>query len=157
VNVPLHVLIVEDSLSQQQLFTQFLKLDVLITVEVVRTCKEAVEEIKHRKYDVVLLDLTLPDAHNLEAIVNVRSATPHIPIVVLTGLGEHMERAVIHAGADDFICKPPQNAGVLIDAVRHAAIRRQVEAEFAGVHQSRADTAEAIKKFDELDREHSEN
>src|SRR5258707_8267052 len=54
--------------------------------------------------DVVLLDLTLPDAHGLETVVRVRKGAPKIPVVVLTGLDdEDPALAPMHSGAQDYL------------------------------------------------------
>src|SRR5262249_47300436 len=64
------------------------------------------ERLAAGNIDVVLLDLTLPDAHGLEAVVKVRKSAPKIPVVVLTGLDdEELALSSMHSGAQDYLVK----------------------------------------------------
>lgn len=81
---------------------------------------EALEQIMLRKYDMIMLDLNMPDMHGLEFLRFVRDhkAFRDIPIVVITSQADETIRsAVITAGANAYITKPftPQ---VVLDRVR---------------------------------------
>jgi PAS domain S-box-containing protein len=77
--------------------------------------------------DVVLLDLSLPDAQGLETVERVQAAAPEVPIVVLTGLDDEATglRAV-QAGAQDYLVKGQVSGELLARAVRYARERRQL-------------------------------
>jgi PAS domain S-box-containing protein len=77
--------------------------------------------------DVVLLDLSLPDAHGLATVERVQAAAPDTPIVVLTGLDDEATglRAV-QAGAQDYLIKSQVSGELLARAVRYARERRQL-------------------------------
>ncbi|WP_431964076.1 response regulator transcription factor [Nocardia sp. bgisy134] len=67
----------------------------------------------HNRYDAVVLDLGLPDMDGLEVLRKLRKVSS-VPVVILTARGG--ERAVIrglHAGADDYLVKPPRIAELI--------------------------------------------
>jgi DNA-binding response OmpR family regulator len=58
-------------------------------------------------YDLLLLDLILPDGHGLTILEAVRDVRPTIPVIILTALGEERDRVRgLKLGADDYIVKP---------------------------------------------------
>ncbi len=74
--------------------------------------------------DCVLLDITLPDARNLEGLTAINEVVGGAAVVVLTGLDEEtMAAKVMRAGAQDFYTKSPQLTG--LDKVLVRAIQRQ--------------------------------
>jgi two-component system chemotaxis response regulator CheY len=70
---------------------------------------EALEQVMLRRYDMVMLDLNMPDMHGLEFLRFVRGhkAFHDIPIVVITTqTDEEVRKTVLSAGANDYITKP---------------------------------------------------
>lgn len=62
--------------------------------------------LKGGNVDMILLDITLPDANGLAVAAQVR-ATAAIPIIILTGKGDEVDRIVgLEVGADDYVVKP---------------------------------------------------
>ena len=65
-------------------------------------CLEAAE----LQPDVVLMDLSMPDISGIEAMQKIHSATPDLPVVILTAhADEGVERAALGAGASGFVAK----------------------------------------------------
>ena len=61
----------------------------------------------HREYDLLLLDLVLPERDGLDILEAVRAARPTTPVIVLTARGEERDRlAGFKRGADDYVVKP---------------------------------------------------
>ena len=68
--------------------------------------EEAVEKAKEKKYDIILLDLMLPNMDGLEVCQQIREFS-NVPIVMLTAKGEDMDKILgLEYGADDYITKP---------------------------------------------------
>jgi two-component system OmpR family response regulator len=68
--------------------------------------EEAISQVASRTFDLVTLDLTLPDADGLTVARDIR-ARSQVPIVMLTGKGDTIDRVVgLELGADDYITKP---------------------------------------------------
>ena len=97
--------------------------------------KEALQQLATVAFDVVLLDLTLPDAFDLMGVIAIRKAAPNISLVVLTGSVEAtLGSRVIAAGADDFLQKAEVDAdllrkGLILRSIRYARARRTYEEE----------------------------
>jgi len=81
------------------------------------------------EFDVVLLDLSLPDSESLEdTFERVRIQAPNLPIIVLTGLGdETLGLKVVKNGGQDYLIKARADRHLLIKAVRYAIERKRTE------------------------------
>jgi two-component system cell cycle response regulator len=82
------------------------------------------------KFDVVLLDLMLPDVPGLAAVTELRRAAPELPVLVLSRLDD--ERLALEAvlnGAQDYLIKGQSDAGLVRRSIRHAIERQRVERE----------------------------
>jgi PAS domain S-box-containing protein len=91
---------------------------------------------------VALVDLSLPDAAQLEAVTTLAGRFTQLPIVVLTGLHDEATAAIaLHAGAEDYLVKGPDSSGSIGRAIRYAIERKR------GEETRRArDAAEAAKQ-----------
>lgn len=88
---------------------------------------EACEVLKANTVDVVILDLTLPDARWLEGLHRVRATAPGVPVIVLTGTtDEAVGLEALRAGAQDYVLKPPPDAATLRRILRHARERQHL-------------------------------
>ena len=68
--------------------------------------KDALASIKESFFDVVLLDLSLPDSHGLTTVSQVCTQAPTIPIVILSGLeDESIAIDALHKGAQNYLVK----------------------------------------------------
>jgi serine phosphatase RsbU (regulator of sigma subunit) len=98
----------------------------------------------------VLVDLSLPDAHGLEALEAVLALAPHTAVLVLTGLRDaHVGVAAVQAGAQDYLVKGDIDARLLARAIRYAMERKRadlaqlrlVQAELTAAENSRLESA----------------
>lgn len=126
----LRVLIVEDELPQGLALRGLID-DAgggRVQTTLVGTLETALSRLVDERFDVVLLDLMLPDAHGLEGLNHVLRAAPHLPILVLTGLGhEELIAAAFEDGAQDYLIKGEDDGGKLLRAIRHAVRRKASE------------------------------
>ena len=68
---------------------------------------EGLQMALRREYDLLLLDLVLPETGGLEILQAVRAARPTLPVIILTARGDETDRvAGLQAGADDYVVKP---------------------------------------------------
>ncbi|MCM1565809.1 MAG: response regulator transcription factor, partial [Dehalobacter sp.] len=75
-------------------------------VDVARTVKEALSQLAVQKYDLLLLDLTLPDGSGFEICRKARQ-TSNVPIIFLTASDEEVNVVMgLDMGGDDYITKP---------------------------------------------------
>lgn len=76
-------------------------------VQVAADGAEAMKMIQTHWFDVIVMDLRLPDSHDLDLLIEVKESVPHIEVVMITGHGD-IDSAVkaMKLGACDFIRKP---------------------------------------------------
>jgi signal transduction histidine kinase/DNA-binding response OmpR family regulator len=88
----------------------------------------AVECLSNGKYDVILLDLMLPDSKGLETIRRIKEINSHVPIVVLTGLDDEQTGfSAIKTGAMDYLVKDQVLTNVLVRTIRYAIERNRMQ------------------------------
>jgi len=149
------VLSIEDNLAEARLLQEFLKEDKSQQYSLVNTRKleESLQEINLncQNYDVVLLDLNLPDSQGISSLSRLIEECPSIPIVVLTNLkDEQLAIESVRQGAQDYLVKKEITPDLLIRSLRYAIERKQVLERLRQVNQvleSRVETqtSELIK------------
>jgi len=71
------------------------------------TGSAAMQIFDSERFDLVVLDLMLPDGHGIDLCKKMRETSPQLPILILTALGEEHSRVKgLQAGADDYLGKP---------------------------------------------------
>lgn len=91
----------------------------------VQRLEEALQKLGSEDFDVILLDLTLPDAEGLDTLVRVHAKAPSIPIVVLTGIDdEGLAVRAVREGAQDYLVKGKTDGSLLVRAMRYATERK---------------------------------
>jgi two-component system KDP operon response regulator KdpE len=99
------VLIVEDDPGIQDVL-RFLAEANDMRVVAADTCDAAIREAESHRPDLAIIDLGLPDRDGIDVICSIRSWS-HLPIIVLSArMLESQKRAVLEAGADDYVTKP---------------------------------------------------
>ena len=112
-------LVVEDDPDARRLLVACLR-RLGLQVSEAATAREAVALLERSTPDLLCLDLRLPDASGFSVCEHVRR-TPRlrdVPVLVISALGQPIDRAQAHAaGADDYLTKPFR-AAALADSVR---------------------------------------
>ncbi len=91
----------------------------------VGTLNEALTVLKKQPFDVILLDLELPDSYGINTFLSIYNKYPLIPIIILTGLKDKkIESNALKKGAQDFLVKG-QTEGKLIECIIQCAIERK--------------------------------
>jgi len=102
----MRVLLVEDDLTAAHGLSLILKRSGAI-VEHSATGEEAFGLTRHYEYDIVLLDLMLPDVEGYEVVRSMRTFRNDTPVLILSGLSRPQAKVKgLSLGADDFITKP---------------------------------------------------
>ncbi len=101
-----HILLVEDETHIAQGLIFNLELEGFLVTHA-ETGAAAYEAFGRQPYDLVILDLMLPDSHGIDICQQMRKTSPQLPILILTALGEEQDRVNgLKAGADDYLTKP---------------------------------------------------
>ena len=118
----MRVLLVEDDVTAARGVALMLKASGAV-VNHADTGEEAVELSRHYEYDIVILDLMLPDIEGFEVVRRMRQARNDTPVLILSGLTRPAAKVKgLGLGADDFITKPFDRAELL--ARIQAVVRR---------------------------------
>ena len=123
------VLVVEDDLVDVELVRRQLGqiLRPRFRVENAPYLKDALDMLAQDSFDVVLLDLNLPDSCSLESVHEVKSAWSSGPVIVLTGLDEEcLGIDAIRHGAEDYLGKDGLSAALLSRAITYAVERHRM-------------------------------
>ncbi len=102
----LKVLVAEDNvLNQRVAKSLFSKMGYKI--DIANNGLEAINKINQTQYDIVFMDVLMPEMDGIEAIQKLRSGNKTCPVIAMTASVEESERdRVLDAGMDDFITKP---------------------------------------------------
>ena len=91
---------------------------------------EALKLLKEGAFDLLLLDLMLPDACGVESVTRVKDAAPSLPIVIMSGVNdEAVAIEAMRSGAQDYLIKGQVDTGMLVRALRYAIERKRIEAQ----------------------------
>lgn len=128
----LSVLLIEDNPGDVRLIQEML-------VEAKRTAfklacvdrlSDGLARLSETEFDVVLLDLSLPDSSGLDTFVTFHSAAEELPVVILSGLNDETTAVeCVNAGAQDYLIKDEVNSHLLIRSLRYAVARGLLEKE----------------------------
>jgi CheY-like chemotaxis protein len=116
---PINVLLIEDSREQAILVRSYLAPHGEISLDIVETLEGGEETLLKGGFDLILLDLFLPDSSGLATLKRIRESFPSIPVIVLTGLEgrEGAEGAHLH-GAAAFLTKGSLSSDQLLASIR---------------------------------------
>ena len=77
-----------------------------IKLENVQRLEDGLELLSQNKFDIILVDLSLPDSHGFETFEKINTIWPEIPVIVLTGNDDDdLATQAVKAGAQDYLVK----------------------------------------------------
>lgn len=129
----IRVLLVEDSPSDARLLQDHLGAFAPdgFAFTHVECLRDALAILRQPAFDVLLLDLTLPDCAGLATFLRVRSLVPTLPIILLTGVDdEALGAAALRQGLQDYLVKGQVDGRQLARAIRYAIERKRAEDAF---------------------------
>lgn len=144
------ILLIEDNLAEARLLEEFL-LDTdaanfqLIHVQRLR---EGLQKLQQELFDVILLDLTLPDSQGLGSLVSVNEISPAVPIVVLTNMNDdQMALEAVRQGAQDYLVKRQvSSVDVLSRSLYYAIERKQIQEQLLQANKNLEATNQLLEK-----------
>lgn len=132
----LQVLVVEDSPGDRRLLQEMLNdasndnhpLAPAFRLEQAGELSKALDHLKQRQFDVLLLDLNLPDSQGLATFNRIKEALTDTAIVVLTGLADNtLAVEAIRHGAQDYLIKDNLDGNVLVRSLCYAVERQRLQ------------------------------
>lgn len=140
----LNLLLFEDNRGDAELVIEFLEQSAKdYRVTVAQSLKEGVTLAEKTDFDLLILDLMLPDSRGIETLEKLLASVDSIPVVVLTGSDdEKLSAQALQAGAQDYLFKDKLDPHVLERTIRHsierAGMLSQMKADDASIRQSEA-------------------
>ena len=126
-----------------------------VDVERVPRIKQARERLALKHFDIVLLDLLVPDGRGVAGVEVLSSVAPGVPIIVMADAADDaLAVAVVNAGAQDYLIKGEDDGRVVRHAIRHAIERQRLRREREGLlvreREARAAAERASRVRDEV-------
>lgn len=124
------VLLIEDNLAEARLLKEILKGNEKKEFHLVNVSRlsEAISLLQQTNFDVILLDLTLPDSQGLQSLAPLLIKAPKLPIVVLTNTNDdNLALAALRQGAQDYLIKREVSLEILTRSLCYAIERKQME------------------------------
>jgi diguanylate cyclase (GGDEF)-like protein/PAS domain S-box-containing protein len=125
------VLLIEDNPGDRRLVRELLA-EQRSQFEITEAARldDAWRHLRGREFDVLLLDLSLPDAEGVATVRHCQAVTPSVAIVVLTGLDDaQIGAAALQCGAQDYLVKGQIDGRLLDRSIRYAVERKRMLAQ----------------------------
>jgi DNA-binding NarL/FixJ family response regulator len=130
VNQTIHALLVEDNPHDARRFRKLVNevSSACLTWKTVDRRSTAKELLRTEPFDIVLLELLLPDGEGLDTLIHLNPYAISLPVVVLTNLDdEWLAIQTVKAGAQDYLIKDEINGKSLMRSIRYAIQRKKIE------------------------------
>ena len=127
-NESIKILLVEDNPGDVRLLQEAMaEADTIeFELEHVERVKDALKRLDQESFDLVLLDLMLPDSMGFETLTRIQEAVPNVPMIVLTVVDdEAMAIEAVQRGAQDYLVKGEISSRMLVWAIRYAIERQR--------------------------------
>lgn len=127
---PVKVLLVEDSPSDAALLREALNQTGAggFQISLAESWAQAADHLRQDHFDVLLLDLSLPDSTGRDSFLRARAAAPHLPILVLTGVAdETVALEALRLGIQDYLVKGQTDGRQTARAIHYAIERKRIE------------------------------
>jgi signal transduction histidine kinase len=126
----LNILLVEDNEGDERLIRELLDEQDLISfnVDLASSLKESANKISEKNFDIILLDLGLPDSSGLETLTKLMTMFPELAtIIILTGLNDtETGLKAVNNGAQDYIIKGQVDSEKLIRSITYSFERSRL-------------------------------
>jgi len=92
-----------------------------------KSLKEGKNLLRENHYDVILLDLTLPDSNGLDTLKSTYNDFPEYPIIVLTGINDDsISKRAVKEGSQDFLVKGQFTVDLLLRSIHYSIERHKM-------------------------------
>ena len=128
-NKHLEILLIEDNAGDARLVREILeeRKESHFVLQHVQKLNCALEQLEENKFDVIFLDLSLPDGQGVEMISRLQERSPATPIILLTGTDdEEIALEAVKNGAQDYLVKDGVNSNLLVRSMTYAIERQRL-------------------------------
>ncbi len=132
-NKDLNILLVEDNPGDVRIINELLKEQTLVTFNITYSIslKETIEKLSESSFDIVLLDLGLPDSVGFETFAKINARFPLVnAIIILTGLNDsEIGLKAVYQGAQDYMIKGQIDSERLLKSIFYSIERSRLNLE----------------------------
>lgn len=125
-----NVLLIEDDSGDAEYLGEILseETEPCFNIERADSLKSGLECLANGDFDVILLDLSLPDSQGMDTFAQAHSTAPFVPIVILTGLDDKsIAFETVRKGAQDYLVKGKGGGKMLARVIRYAIERQKMQ------------------------------
>ena len=127
----LKILYIEDDFEDVVYFKEMLNLSDIIAGKQLTICgrmEQAYKELEMRSFDIIFLDLNLPDSRGVETFHQIYQISSNIPIIIMSGLDDlEMAILLVKEGAQDYLHKGEFDDAILKRSIVYAIERKKLE------------------------------
>ena len=126
------ILLIEDNPGDARLIEEILKdaRNIRVDFHWQESLQAGIDILSKEPFDVILLDLGLPDSHGLSSLRRIRKLKEQLPVIILTGLNdEDVGLNALGQGAQDYIVKGSLGIEAIERVIRYAIERKRSETE----------------------------
>ncbi len=150
----LKVLLVEDDLEFANILKIRLSKETSPPLEItcIPTLQQALEALAETKWDLIMLDLMLPDSSGIQTFTALHTQARHTPVVIMSGLdSDTLAIDAVRKGAEDYLVKGEINSRLLLRILHHAIDRHRIKEKLASVTGRLKETNMRLEKMALLD------
>lgn len=152
-NIP--ILVIEDNYGDWYLIHEYLK--EYFNEQCIHNCDTislAEQQLKIRNYDIIFLDLTLPDSDGNVSIDRINAVAPETPVIVLTGYEDQgYAIATLKKGVQDYLLKDEITALLLLKSINYSIERHKNRLAFSNTEkQKRIEISDAVINAQEKEK-----
>jgi diguanylate cyclase (GGDEF)-like protein/PAS domain S-box-containing protein len=126
----IRVLLIEDSPDDARLIQVLLGKATEATFVITHENRlgKGLAQLRQDRFDVVLLDFSLPDSFGLDTFLSVHETAPRVPVIVLTSLDDdELAAHAVREGAQDYLVKREVDTRLLVRSIRYAIARQTAD------------------------------
>lgn len=149
-----NILLVEDDLD----FANILKIRLgkernpSLAITISPSLERALDSLRINHYDLILLDLMLPDSSGIETFSKIKAEAKHKPVVIITGLdNDQVAIDAVRRGAEDYLVKSDISSRFLTRIIHHAIDRHRIKEKLASVTGRLRETSLRLEKMALMD------
>jgi two-component system sensor histidine kinase UhpB len=124
----MRILVVEDNEGDFFLVHEYLH-EIFSNIQIIHNTllRDAIQSLQSANFDIILLDLSLPDSNGMDSIIEMLKLANDIPVIVLTGFG-NLQFAIdsLKLGVQDYLLKDEVNALVLQKSIGYSIERNKI-------------------------------
>jgi DNA-binding response OmpR family regulator len=128
----IEILLIEDNLADTEYLKEMLSAgrQPAFAIQHATRLSQGASLLGKKRFDIVLLDLGLPDSQGIDTLMSIRKEAPDVPVLILTGLAdEDFALKAIKSGADDYLIKGQITDTLLVRTIRYTIERKHITEE----------------------------